>query len=63
MIFSTNLESFRKKSYYESLKNLEKAKALLNEKFENKEISNEEYIKQCHNLDSQIENLKRLIGE
>ena len=29
MIFTTNLESFQKKSYYESLKNLEKAKAYL----------------------------------
>ena len=63
MIFTTNLESFQKKSYYESLKNLEKAKELLNEKFENKEISNEEYIKQCQSIDSQIETVKRLIGE
>ena len=63
MIFSTDLNAKRNATYESTIKNLEKAKELLNERFAKKEISNEDYIKKAKELDQQINKYKQVIGQ
>ena len=63
MIFSTDLNAKRNATYESTIINLEKAKELLNKRYENKEISNEEYIKRAKELDEQIHKYKQIIGQ
>ena len=50
MIFQTDLNAQRNASYESSITNLEKAQRLLDERFKNKQISNDEYIRQSNEL-------------
>ncbi len=63
MIFSTDLNAKRNASYESTIINLEKAKDLLNKRYENKEISNEEYIKRVKEIDEQISKYKQMVGQ
>ncbi len=62
MIFNTNLNAQRNATYEATLKNLEKAKDLLNQRFENKQISNDEYIKKSKEIEQQIQNVQKMMG-
>ena len=63
MIFNTDINAKRNANYESSIKNLEKAKELLDKRFYNKEISNDEYIKKSKEIDSQIQKYKKVIGQ
>lgn len=63
MIFNTDINAKRNASYEYTIKNLEKAKELLDQRFYKKEISNEDYIKKSREIDSQIQKYKQIINE
>ncbi len=54
MIFNTNLSEQRNNTYISSIKNLEKAKQILDQKFMKKEISSEYYIEKSKEIDNEI---------
>jgi len=63
MIFKNDFNSRRIANYEAAIKNLEKAKELLNERYINKKISDDEYIKKSKEINSQIETFKRIINK
>ncbi len=63
MIFRTDLNAMRNANYESTIKNLEKAQELLNQRFAKKEISNEDYIKKSKEITQEIEKYKRIIGQ
>lgn len=63
MIFNTDINAQRNANYEASIKNLEKAKELLDKRFYNKEISNDEYIKKAKEIDAQIKKYKQVVGQ
>jgi uncharacterized membrane protein len=63
MIWNTDLNAKRNGMYEETIKNLEKAKELLNLRLANKQISDSEYIKKTKEIDVQIQKYKAVIGE
>lgn len=63
MIFNTNLTAQRNRTYESSIKNLEKAKEILEQKFAKKEISNEYYIQKCKEIDNEINKCRMNIGQ
>lgn len=63
MIFRTDLNAMRNANYESTIKNLEKAQELLNQRFAKKEISNEDYIRKSKEITKEIEKYKRIIGQ
>jgi uncharacterized membrane protein len=63
MIFNTDLNAKRNANYEYTIKNLEKAKELLNDRFAKKQISNEDYIRKAKEIDEQIKKYKQVIGQ
>ena len=63
MIFNTDINAKRTATYESTITNLEKAKELLNKRFENKEVDNDYYIKKAKEIDAQIEKYKSEIGK
>lgn len=63
MIWNTDLNAKRNGMYEETIKNLEKAKELLDLRLANKQISDSEYIKKIKEIDAQIQKYKAVIGE
>ena len=63
MIWNTDLNAKRNGMYEETIKNLEKAKELLDLRLMNKQISDSEYIKKTKEIDAQIQKYKAVIGE
>ena len=64
MIWNTNnTNDYRTGMYKETVKNLEKAKELLDQRYANKQISDSEYIKKSKEIDAQIAKYKNMIGE
>ena len=63
MIFSTDLNAKRNANYEATIKNLEKAKDILNERYNKKEISDSDYIKKMKDIDEQIKKYKQMIGQ
>lgn len=63
MIFNTDLNAKRNATYQESIKNLEKAKEILDQRLQKKEISHDEYLKKAYELDTQIQKYKQIIGQ
>lgn len=55
MIFNTDLNAKRNAGYESTIKNLEKAQELLDQRFAKKEISNDDYIKKSKEIKSQID--------
>ena len=62
MIFNTDLNARRSATYESTIKNLEKAKELLDERFAKKQISNEEYLKKSKEINSKIETYKKTMN-
>ena len=62
MIFNTDLNVRRNATYESTIKNLEKAKELLDERFAKKQISNDEYIRQSKEINAKIEAYKKSIN-
>lgn len=63
MIFNTDLNAKRNAGYESTIKNLEKAQELLDQRFAKKEISNDDYIKKSKEIKSQIDKYKSIVGE
>ena len=63
MIWNTDLNAKRNGMYEETIKNLQKAKELLDLRLMNKQISDSEYIKKTKEIDAQIQKYKAVIGE
>ena len=63
MIFNTDLNAKRTANCEYTIKNLEKAKEILNDRFSKKQISNEDYIKKAKEIDEQIKKYKQQIGQ
>lgn len=59
MIFNTDLNFKRNAMYDSTKKNLENALQLLEKRFQNKEISSEEYIKKSKEIKSEIEKIEQ----
>ena len=62
MIFNTDLNARRNANYESTISNLEKAKDLLDERYAKKQISDSEYIKKSKEINAQIENYRRMMG-
>ena len=64
MIWDTNSINNQKAGMYkETVRNLEKAKELLDQRFAMKQISDSEYIKKSKEINAQIEKYKSMSGE
>ena len=63
MIWNTDLNSQKSGMYKEALKNLERAKAILDERYAKKEISDSEYMKRFKEMNQQIEKYRSMCGE
>ena len=63
MIFNNDFNATRKATYESTITNLEKAKEILNKRYENKEIDDDDYIKKAKELDAQIEKYKQQIEQ
>ena len=62
MIFNTDLNAQRNASYEGTLKNLEKAQQLLDERYRAKLISDADYIKKSNEIKAQMDKCKSVIG-
>lgn len=62
MIFNTDLNARRNATYESTIKNLEKAKEILDERYAKKQISNEEYIIKSKEINAKIESYRKIIN-
>ena len=62
MIFNNDFNARRTANYESTIKNLEKAKELLDERYRKKEISDSEYIKRSKEINAQIDNYRKIIN-
>ena len=60
MIFTNNLNVQRMSNYESAIANLEKAKELLDERYAKKQISDSDYIRKSKEINTQIENYKKI---
>ena len=63
MIWNTNLNDYKKGMYNDTIKNLEKAKELLDQRYANKQISDSEYVKRSKEIEAQIQKYQAMAGE
>lgn len=63
MIFNSDINAQRNASYEATIKNLEKAQQLLDERYRNKQISDADYIKKSNEIKANIDKYKRVIGQ
>ncbi len=63
MIFNNDINAKRTATYEATIKNLEKARELLEKRYNNKEISDSEYIKRYKEINEQISKYKQMIGQ
>ena len=63
MIFGNDINSIRKSNYESTINNLEKAKAILVERYAKKQISDADYVKKSKEINMEIEKYKKMIGE
>ena len=63
MIFNTDINAKRNATYESTIKNLEKAKELLEKRHNDKEISDSEFIKRYKEISEQIKKYKQVIGQ
>ncbi len=59
MIWGNDVNNRMNSLYEETVKNLEKAKEILNKRLANKEISDSEYIKKVKEIDEKIKKYKK----
>ena len=62
MIFNTGFDAQRNNNYQTTINNLEKAKALLEERYAKKKISDQEYIKRSKDISNQIEKYRNIVN-
>lgn len=62
MIFKTDFNATRTATYESTIKNLEKAKELLDANYAKKLISDEEYIKKSKEINDKIEAYRKVIN-
>ena len=62
MIFQSDLNAQRNASYEGTIKNLEKAQQLLDERYRTKQVSDADYIKKSNEIKAQIDKYKAVIG-
>lgn len=62
MIFTTDLNANRNAGYESTIKNLEKAKEILEERYSKKQISDSDYIAKSKEINAQIEKYKKMIN-
>ena len=60
MIFNTDLKMNKMYGYETTIKNIEKSLEILDERFRNKTISNQEYIEKSKKLRADLEKYKNL---
>lgn len=63
MIWHNNFKQREIGNLKKTIESLEKAKELLNKRFQNKEISNESYIIKAKEIDLQIEKYRKMLNE
>ena len=63
MIFNSDINAQRNASYEATIKNLEKAQQLLDERYRNKQISDADYIKKSNEIKANIDKYKHVIGQ
>ena len=64
MIWDTNnINSQKAGMYKETIRNLEKAKELLDQRYAMKQISDSDYVKKSKEINAQIEKYKSMSGE
>lgn len=63
MIFNSDINAQRTASYEATIKNLEKAQQLLDERYRNKQISDADYIKKSNEIKANIDKYKHVIGQ
>ena len=62
MIFTTDLNAKRNSNYESTIKNLEKAKEILDERYSKKQISDSEYVSKSKEINAQIEKYRNMIN-
>lgn len=62
MIFRSDLNSQRNANYESTIKNLEKAKELLEDRYAKKQINDKEYIQKSKEITDQIEKYRKIIN-
>jgi uncharacterized membrane protein len=62
MIWDTDVNSKKNGMYEETIKNLERAKQILDERLANKTVSDSEYVQKTKELDAQIQKYKAMMG-
>ena len=62
MIWDTDVNAKKNGMYEETIKNLEKAKEILNQRLANKTVSDSEYTQKVKELDAQIQKYKTMMG-
>ena len=62
MIFNTDLNSQRNNTYEIAIKNLEKAKELLEERHMKEQISDDEYVKKSKEINDKIEQYRKVMN-
>ncbi len=58
-IFKTDLNETQRGNIESTIRSLEKSKELLDERYKNKQISNEAYIKQCQKINIELEKYRK----
>ncbi len=62
MILSNDFKTRQNFSYKATIESLEKARDLLNKRYNNKEISTSEYVKRCKEIEDNIRKYKNLLN-
>lgn len=62
MIWDTNVNAKKNGMYEETIKNLEKAKQILDQRLANKTVTDSEYARKAKELDEQIQKYKAMMG-
>ena len=60
-IFKNDYNEKHRGDIENTVKTLEKTKELLDERFKNKQISNEAYIKQCQKINKELDKYRKML--
>ncbi len=63
MIFNNDFKAIKKVTYESTIKNLEKAQEILDDRYNKKQITDSEYIKRSKEINADIEKYRRLSEE
>ena len=62
-IFKTDYKEKHRGDIENTVKTLEKTKELLDERYKNKQISSEEYIKRCQKINKELDKYRKQLEE